>query len=226
MNGRRRPGAPALLPTHGPALPSGCSGGLLLTAPKWGFDGGSRRIRWRWKGHDRRLVGRPVAVRPGRTGRWSGVPLARHHGGPGSGVPGQRLVSCLGSSRLSAVGRLRRVGFRSGLMDVHANSRQLMSLSTSGSSTDRSQRQIEHHTHHHPIPASHRSGGRWNEHHTQKIEAPETVKNHSAELNQTTVSATASAPPSTGSVHPGNPRSRSASIFAAKMPYTRHPARL
>src|SRR5664279_2711539 len=62
--------------------------------------------------------------------------------------------------------------------------------------------------------------------HAQKIEAPEAVKNHSAELNQTTVSATASAPPSTGSVHAGNPGSRSASIFAAKMPYTRHPARL
>jgi len=162
LAGWGRPGAPGLLPADGwpPALPSGCSGGLPLIWRTWGFEGGSRRVRGRRKGHDRRLVGGPVSVRRGRIGRRSGVPPPRgRHGGPGSGVTGQILASCLGHSRLSAVGRLRRIGFRIGLMDVHANSRQLMSLSISGSSMDRSLRQIQHHTHH-PIPASPRSMAR------------------------------------------------------------------
>ena len=47
---------------------------------------------------------------------------------------------------------------------------------------------------------------------------PDWVKYQNAELNQTTTSSPASSPPSTGRAQPGSPRSRSASILAAKTP--------
>gem|GEM_PF-4917849 len=47
---------------------------------------------------------------------------------------------------------------------------------------------------------------------------PGWVKYQKAELNHTTVSSAASNPPSTGIAQPGNPRSRRASILAAKTP--------
>ena len=49
-------------------------------------------------------------------------------------------------------------------------------------------------------------------------ETPGRVKNQKAEVNQIIVNSAASRPPSTGSAHPGIPRSRSDSIFAAKTP--------
>ena len=52
----------------------------------------------------------------------------------------------------------------------------------------------------------------------QNLGTPGWVKYHNAELNQMTVRSTASSPPSTGSAHPGRPRSRRDSILAANAP--------
>ena len=47
---------------------------------------------------------------------------------------------------------------------------------------------------------------------------PDRVKNHRADVNQTTTSAVSTVPPRTGSAQPGSPRTRRPSIFAAYAP--------